>query len=63
MKVTLWCSSCDKKFNQIVEYIGDINWVCPKCKSDVFTWTRDIENKNTEPLGTGRGGCGPTGFK
>ena len=61
-KVKLYCNECDEEFYQNVEYISDINWICPKCKSD-RTWLREYigENINDREIKLGKGGCGRTG--
>ena len=62
-KVILYCDTCDKTWEQDVKYLGDINWICPKCKKDDDVFVREYieENPNDEPIVMGRGGCGRTG--
>ena len=62
-KVELYCNKCNKTFTQDVKYYGDIEWVCPYCKSSEDTFLRKYveENPNNTKISLGKGGCGRTG--
>ncbi len=58
MTVTLLCDNCGEKFEQTIEYISDVEWVCPKCKyTDIALLDIDDPDKDDSPLVMGRGGC------
>jgi len=59
-KAILYCNLCDKKWEQSIRYIGDIDWVCPTCgnQNDVFLHELIQDNTNDKPIILGRGGCG-----
>ena len=63
-KVKLYCQNCDNVFYQDVEFIGDIIWLCPKCKSE-DVWMREYIEENPDPkefkIVLGKGGCGRPG--
>ena len=42
-KVHIVCSSCDKNYEIDIDSFGDIDWVCPQCKSDEHTYITDVE--------------------
>lgn len=60
MRIKLICDKCEKEWEQTVEYMSQIEWVCPSCKSKEHTFSTEIEDdeKDNEPLVMGRGGCG-----
>jgi len=60
MKIRIKCFNCDKQFEQEVEYISQIDWICPECKSSEHTATIDIETNEPDetPIIMGKGGCG-----
>ena len=59
-RIKIKCDRCEKEFEQRVEYLSQIEWVCPKCKYSDKTFTIELEDDepNDEPIVMGKGGCG-----
>jgi len=59
-KVILDCRNCNKLISKEIDEIQDVfGIVCPECGSDKV-WVRNIEidDKNTNDIILGNGGCG-----
>jgi len=60
IKVKIECDKCGNKYTQEINYISEINWICPKCNSstNTFMYSYDDDSPDDEPLVMGKGGCG-----
>ena len=58
MIVKLICEECNNTFQKKVEYISNLDWICPNCNSKENTNLIEvIDNTPSEEIILGRGGC------